>query len=68
MIVTALQGEPLDALIWRATGQGPAALPGVLAVSPGLAAAGVALAENTAVTIPDLVTAPVEIDIVQLWS
>lgn len=68
MIVNALQGEPLDALVWRATGQGAPALALVLAANPGLAANGTALPEGTAVIIPDLPSTPGEIDLVQLWD
>lgn len=68
MIVAALQNEPLDALVWRATGQGASALPAVLAANPGLAASGTALAEGTPVTIPDLPATTVEIELVQLWN
>ncbi len=68
MIVTALQGEALDALIWRSTGKGIAALPAVLTANPGIASAGVALAEGTAVNIPALPATSVEVELVQLWS
>ena len=68
MIVLALQGEALDELVWRATGQGISALPAVLAANPGLAASGVALSEGRAVTIPDLPASSVEIDLIQLWD
>ncbi len=68
MIVTALQDEPLDALVWRATGQGIAALPAVLVANPGIASAGAALAEGTPITIPALPATSVEVALVQLWS
>lgn len=68
MIVHAHQDEPLDALVWRETGQGATALAIVLAANPGLAAIGTALPEGTAVTIPDLPTTTGEIDLVQLWD
>lgn len=68
MIVDALQGEALDALVWRATGQGASALASVLAANPGLAASGAALREGTPVIIPDLPSTPGEIDLVQLWD
>ena len=68
MIVDALQHESLDALVWRATGQGASALALVLAANPGLAANGTALPEGTSVIIPDLPSTPGEIDLVQLWD
>ena len=68
MIVKALQGEALDELVWRATGQGMAALPAVLAANPGVAASGMALTEGRAVNIPDLPAPAVEIDLIQLWD
>lgn len=68
MIVRALQGEALDELVWRATGQGMSALPAVLASNPGIAASGTALSEGRTVVIPDLPTSSVEIDLIQLWN
>lgn len=66
--VTARQREPLDLLVWRATGQGPAALQAVLAANPGIAATGAALPEGTPVIIPDLPATSETVDIVQLWG
>ena len=72
MIVSALQNESLDALVWRATGQsgagGAGAVAIVLAANPGLAATGAALAEHTPVTIPDLPATAATVDVVQLWD
>jgi len=68
MIVSALQSETLDALVWRATGQGSGAVELVLAANPGLAASAVALAEGVPVTIPDLPATAAEVDLVQLWD
>lgn len=68
MIVTAVQGESLDALVWRATGRGGAALDAVLTANPGLAAIATALPEGTAVTIPALPATVETVDLVQLWS
>lgn len=67
-IVTALQGEPLDALVWRATGQGSAAVDLVLNATPAIGAIGDALPEGYAVTIPDLPSNPAGVDLVQLWD
>lgn len=67
-IVTALQGEPLDGLVWRATGQGSAATDLVLNTTPALGAIGLALPEGTPVPIPDLPSTPAEIGLVQLWD
>lgn len=66
--VTARAGEPLDALVWRVTGAGPAALPAVLEANPGLAAMGAALPEATPVFLPALPATSDALDIVQLWD
>lgn len=66
--VTARQDEPLDLLVWRATGEGPTALGTVLAANPGLASRSTALPEGTAVLIPDLPTTTATVDLVQLWD
>lgn len=67
-VAHALQGECLDALVWRATGRGSGAVEAVLGANPGLADTSTALAEGRAVTIPDLAAAPVSIDQIQLWD
>lgn len=66
--VTALAGESLDALVWRETGQGAAAVERVLEANPGLAAGADALAEHTAVILPDLPATAGTVDVVQLWD
>lgn len=66
--VAARQDECLDALVWRATGQGADAVDQVLAATPALAAIASALPEGFAVPIPDLPTNPVERALVQLWD
>lgn len=68
MIVAAHQHESIDALVWRATGQGSAAVAPVLAANPGLAAIGAALPEHTPVTIPALPSTAARVDLVQLWD
>lgn len=67
-LVTALQGESIDALIWRATGQGAGAVELVLEANPGIAETSAALAEGTPVSIPDLPSTPAEVALVQLWD
>jgi phage tail protein X len=68
--VTALQGECLDALVWRIYGTTDGRLvEQVLDLNPGLAATAAALAEGQAVTLPVITAAPpAQRDIVQLWS
>ncbi len=68
MTVAALQGECLDALVWRAVGRGAAAADLVLAANPGIAARAHALAEGELVTIPDLPGAASPEPLVQLWD
>lgn len=66
----ARQGDTLDGLIWRERGLGPADLPAVLAVNPGLAALGPVLPQGQVVTIP-AVAAPaiaVRTDVINLWD
>jgi phage tail protein X len=67
-VVTALAGESLDALVWRATGGGAGAVEATLAATPGLAALSLALPEATEVTIPDDAPPAAPIDIIQLWD
>ena len=67
-MVAALQGECLDALVWRATGRGADATDAVLAANPGLAAIAHRLPEGRIVVIPDLPAAPATPALVQLWD
>jgi phage tail protein X len=65
--VPALADEPLDALIWRATGT--RAVEKVLEANRGLAQLGTFLPEGTVVLIPELAAAPAaEPELVQLWD
>lgn len=66
--VEALQGEALDALVWRATGLGSPAIEAVLAANPGLAAFGRALPMGAPVLIPDAAEVPAEAPMLQLWD
>jgi phage tail protein X len=68
MIVAAEDREPIDRLVWRATGAGAAAVALVLAANPGLAESAIALPLGTEVTIPDLPVTATTLDVVQLWS
>ncbi len=67
-VVAALQREPLDHLVWRATGQGSDAVVLVLAANYGLAAIASELPEGHPVTIPALPANPAERALVQLWD
>lgn len=67
--VRAIEGDTLDALIWRARGLGPADLPSVLAANPGIAALGPVLPKGTPVILPDI-SAPASTvrDTINLWD
>lgn len=67
--VRAIEGDTLDALIWRARGLGPADLPAVLTANPGLAALGPVLPKGTAVLLPDTPTPASTVrDTLNLWD
>jgi len=68
MIVAALQGESLDALVWRATGQQSGAVERVLEANRDVSKTALALPEGSPITIPDLPVTSDTIDIVQLWD
>lgn len=68
MIVAAQDREPLDLLVWRATGAGAAAVALVLSANPGLAESAIALPLGAEVTIPDLPATSTVVDVVQLWT
>lgn len=68
-VLRTIAGDTLDALLWRERGLGPADLPAVLAVNPGLSALGAVLPKGTAVTVPDLAAPADPIrDTVNLWD
>ena len=66
--VTAFAGEAIDALVWRATGGGPAAVEATIDANPGVARRGAALLEGTEILIPEPAAGPSTLDLVQLWS
>lgn len=66
--IRANQNEPLDALVWRATGRGAGVVEAVLAANPGLALVAQALPEGRAVIIPGDALAPATQPLVQLWD
>ena len=72
MIVTALQGESLDALVWRSTGRDSGVVEAVLDANRGIAVTAAGLGEGTPVLIPaniiTLAASPLVIDTVQLWD
>lgn len=68
LTVTALQGETLDALVWRVLGRGAPVVEAVQAANRHLAALGPHLPQNTPVTIPASATAlPVTTE-TRLWD
>lgn len=68
LVVTALAREPIDALVWRATGGGPAVVEAAIEANPGVARLGAALPEGTEILIPELAATPSVLELVQLWS
>ncbi len=68
--VTARAGDTLDELVWRTCALGPADLPAVIALNPGIADRGPLLAAGTIVTVPPAPTTPVTAtrDLIQLWD
>lgn len=68
--VVARTGDTLDELVWRTHALGPADLPAVLALNPGLADAGPVLAAGTIITVPPAPTLPATPtrDLIQLWD
>lgn len=66
---TAMQGETLDQVVWRATGGGPAAVEAALLANPGIAGLGPFLPEHTLIALPDaIITAAEPVQLVQLWD
>ncbi|WP_028965382.1 tail protein X [Sphingomonas phyllosphaerae] len=68
--VTARTGDTLDELVWRTCALGPADLPGVIALNPGIADAGPVLPAGTIVIVPPAPTTPATPtrDLIQLWD
>jgi phage tail protein X len=69
-IVTARQGDTIDALCWRILGTtSGGVVEAALALNPALAAAGPVLAEGAAVILPDPPQAAVQtLETVNLWD
>lgn len=68
--VVARTGDTLDELVWRTCALGPADLPGVIALNPGIADAGPVLPAGTIVAVPPAPTTPATPirDLIQLWD
>lgn len=68
-ILHARSGDTLDELVWRERGLGPADLPRLFALNPGIADLGAVLPTGTPVIVPAAAapTTPVR-DLIQLWS
>lgn len=69
MIVRALQGDSVDAIVWRAFGRTAGLVEQVFALNPGLAELGAIVPEGTEIVLPD----PAETEqptarLVQLWD
>lgn len=68
-VARAIEGDTLDALVWRTRGLGPADLPAVLASNPGIAALGPILPKGTAVTLPATPAPATAVrDTINLWD
>ena len=69
-IITARQGDTLDALAWRERGLGAADLGALLALNRGLADLGPILPIGTPVRVPAESSAPAvpTIDTINLWD
>jgi phage tail protein X len=67
MNVIAQQGDTLDALCFRHYGRTGGIVEAVLEANPGLAELGALLPHGTAVSLPDVDTAPVT-ETVNLWD
>lgn len=68
MIVTAQQGEMLDALCYRAYHRTAGLVETALEVNPGLAEHGPRLPHGCQVVLPDLPVSPVVLRTLQLWD
>lgn len=67
-ILSAREGDTLDLLCWRDRGLGPADLPAVLTLNPGLAARGPVLPAGLAVSVPARSVTPPVLAVIQLWD
>ncbi|WP_443750388.1 tail protein X [Asticcacaulis solisilvae] len=66
---TAVQGETLDALVWRVLEAGSGVVEQVLELNPGIADLGPVLTEGLVITLPVITAAPVAVStIVKLWE
>lgn len=69
MPVTALQGETLDALVWRVLGVGAGTVEEVLELNRDLAEGGAVLAEGQTIILPMSITSAIPTrEIIQLWD
>lgn len=68
MIVTARQGDTLDAICWRELGATAAVLEQAYLLNQNMADVGPVLAEGTIVTLPDAPLASASLETVNLWD
>lgn len=68
MTVTALEGETVDALVFRVLGKGAEAVERVLEANPNLADLGLFLPLGQPVKLPAIASAPAARPLIQLWS
>lgn len=67
-VITALAGEVLDELTWRAIGSNVGLVEDVLDTNPGLAARALALPEGHPVTIPASAPTTDTLPEINLWD
>ena len=64
----ALEGETVDALVWRVLRRGAPAIEQVLKANPNLADHGLYLPRGTPVLVPVSASAPAATPMIQLWD
>lgn len=67
-ILSARQGDTVDALIYREVALGPEALASVFAANPGLAALGPLLPPGTTIAVPDTAPSAAALPLINLWD
>lgn len=68
MIVTAQQGDTLDAICYRHLGQTAELTEQALQLNPGISALGPVIPMGTQITLPDQRTEQSRSNIIQLWD
>lgn len=66
--VRSVQGDTIDALVWRNYGRTTGLVERVLAANPGLADLGAVLPNGTLVNLPDAAPQAEQTQMVNLWD